>query len=111
MAEVVGAYVDFVVAAGGIQRHRFLRELLRLAQEMTSPLFIRTIERALKYRITRIEIIRRIAQMYLSQDVGTLPYAQVDEGLLERETYVEGSLTDPPDFTPYDKLLEQNDGP
>ncbi len=110
MAEVVGAYVDFVVAAGGIQRHRFLRELLRLAQEMTSPLFIRTIERALKYRITRIEIIRRIAQMQLSQDVGTLPCAQVDEGLLERETYVEGSLTDAPDFTPYDKLLEQNDG-
>ena len=55
--------------------------------------------------------IRRIAQMYLSQDVGTLPCAQVDEGLLERDTYVEGSLTDPPDFTPYDKLLEQNDGP
>jgi transposase len=104
MAEVVGAYLDFALGSARPQRQRFLRELYGLSQQMTSELFIRAVERALKYRITHIDAIRRIAQMYISEGMSTLPYAEVDEGLLERETYLEGSLTDAPDFTPYEKL-------
>jgi hypothetical protein len=110
MAEVVGEYLDFALEPKGTQRHRFLRELFRLTQEMTTALFVRAIERAVKYRIKSIETIRKIARMYVSEGVDTLPCAQVDEGFLERESYVEGCLTDEPDFSPYDKLLEQDDG-
>jgi len=110
MGEVVGAYLDFALRSKAFLRHQFLRDLFRLAQEMSAALFTQAIERALKYRITSIETVRRIARMYLSQGVEALPSAQVDEGLLERETYVEGCLTDEPDFSPYDKLLEQEDG-
>lgn len=109
-AEVASAYLDFALGSKGLGRHRFLRDLFRLAQEMTRALFIQVIERALKYRITSIETIRRIAHMYLNQGADALPSAQVDESLLEREAYVEGCLTDEPDFTPYDKLLEEDDG-
>lgn len=110
LAEVVGKYLDFALEPKGIQRHRFIRELFRLAQEMTSALFVKAIERALKYRITQIDVIRRIAQMYLTQGAPALPSVEVDEGFLEREAYVEGRLTEEPDFSLYDELLEEDHG-
>lgn len=110
MAEVIGEYLDFALAPKGIQRHRFVRELFGLTQELTTALFLEVIERALKYRIKSIETIRSIARMYLRQGVDTLPCAEVDEGLLEREAYVEGRLSDEPDFSGYDDLLEGEHG-
>ena len=73
-------------------------------------MFCQTLERAHKYRITRIEIIRRIALLYLGQGVEALPYVEVDESFRERDTYLEGRLTDDPDFSPYDDLLEEDHG-
>ncbi|UCG12706.1 MAG: helix-turn-helix domain-containing protein, partial [Deltaproteobacteria bacterium] len=110
MAEVVGAYLDFALKPKGVQRHRFVRELFALARKMTPTLFIKTIERALKYRISRIEIIQRIALLYLNQRAETLPQVEVDENFREREAYMEGRLTEEPDFSPYDKLLEEGNG-
>jgi transposase len=110
MGEVVGAYLDFALAPKGKERHGLVRDLFRLSQQMTSALFIETLKRALKYRIARIEILRRIAVMLMSAGVETLPYAEVDERLQEREAYVEGRLSDEPDFSPYDEMLEEHDG-
>ncbi len=110
MAEVVGAYLDFALEPKGIERHRFLRGLFRLAQQMTAALFLKTVERALKYRITEIETLRRIALMQLSDGLETLPSAEVDESYEERDAYVEGRLTDAPDFSAYDDLLEDGNG-
>lgn len=108
MAPVVGEYLDFALEPSGIQRHRFVRELFRLTQEMSTALFLQAIERALKYRIKSIETIRSIARMYLRQGVDVLPCAQIDEALLEREAYVEGCLSDEPDLSSYDRLLEED---
>lgn len=110
MAEVLEAYLDFALEPKGIQRHRFVRELFRLSEELTTALFLEVIERALKYRIKSIETIRSIARMYVRQGVDTLPCAQVDEGLLEREAYLEGRLSDEPDFSEYDDLPEEEHG-
>lgn len=110
MAEVVSAYLDFALKPKGNERHRFLRDLFRLAQQMTPALFLKTIERALKYRIGEIETLRRIAVMQMSEGVEILPSAEVDESLKERDAYVEGHLTDEPDFSPYDDMLEAGDG-
>lgn len=110
MGEAAGAYLDFALKPMGAERHRFLRELFRLALEMTPALFLKTLERALKYRITTIETLRRIAIMYLGEGDETLPPAEVDESLKERDAYVEGCLTDLPDLRSYDDLLEASDG-
>jgi hypothetical protein len=110
MGEVVGAYLDFALKPMGNERHRFLRDIFRLAQQMTSALFIRTVERALKYRITTVETLRRIALMHMTQGVEMLPLAEVDESYEERDAYVEGRLTDEPDFSPYDEMMEEGDG-
>jgi hypothetical protein len=60
---------------------------------MTADLFIRTIERAAKYRITHIDTIERIALLQMTQGIGTLPMADIDETFQEREAYREGCRT------------------
>ncbi len=107
---MVGAYLDFALKPKGIQRHRFLRELFTLSQRMTSSLFIQVTQRALKYRITTIETIRRIALLEMSQGAEMLPSAEVDESFRERDAYLEGQLSNKPDFSAYDQLLERDDG-
>ena len=96
------AYVDFCLEAPGQQRHVFLRKLFALSRKMTPELFTRSVERALKYRITSLEVLERIARIQL--DGGALDYSSIsiDETYQQRETYREGSLTDPPDLSQYD---------
>jgi transposase len=110
LAPSVDAYLTFALKPQGIPRHRFIRELFALSSQMSAALFVRTVERALRYRITDIETLRRIAQLYLTQGEPLLPNPPVDEGFRDRDAYRQGHLTDAPDFSPYDKMLEDNDG-
>jgi hypothetical protein len=106
----VDAYLTFALKPQGIPRHRFLRELFALSRQTTASLFIQTVERALRYRIIDIETLRRIAQLYLTQGEPLLPNPPVDEGFRDRDAYRQGHLTDAPDFSPYDNMLEDDDG-
>jgi len=110
MGEAVSAYLDFALKPKGIERHRFVRELFALSRQMSPALFIKTVERGLRYRITGAQVLRRIALLQMSQGDETLPLVQVDETFREREAYLEGRLTDAPDFSAYDKMLEDDDG-
>ncbi len=89
-------------------RHEFLRKLLALSQKMTPELFSQSIARAAKYKITSLETIGRIALLYLQQGTGVLPLAAVDEHFTQRESYVEGSLTEAPDLSIYQDPPETN---
>src|SRR5205809_388847 len=109
ISEAVDRYLKFALQAG-VQRHRFLRELFALSCRMTRSLFIQTIERALRYQITDIATLQRIARLCLTQDDRPLPGADVDESFRQRDAYQQGSLTDAPDFSLYDKMLEDNEG-
>ena len=108
ISEAVDRYLKFALQAG-VQRHRFLRELFALSCRMTRSLFIQTIERALRYQITDIDTLQRIARLCLTQDDRPLPGADVDESFRQRDAYQQGSLTDAPDFSLYDKMLEDNE--
>jgi transposase len=111
MSPAVDAYIDFTLKSGAvIQRHRFIRELFALANRMTGSLFTQTIERALRYRIVSIETLESIAVMYMRQGAGILPCVDVDENFLQREAYLEGSLTDAPDFSTFDDMLVVHPG-
>ncbi len=109
IAPSVDAYLTFALKPLGIPRHRFIRELFALSRQMTAALFIQTVERALRYRITCLETLRRIARLYLNQGDAILPCPSVDESFRDRDAYLQGHLTDAPDFSPYDKLLENDD--
>lgn len=110
MAPGVAGYLDFILKEEwGIQRHRFIRGLFAMTSRMPAAVFIQTAERALRYRITSIETLERIALLYITQDTQILPSVDVDEDFRQRQTYQEGSLTDAPDFSLYDKMLEEDD--
>jgi transposase len=104
MGATVNAYLDFVLKPAGIQRHRFLRELFAMTRRMSGELFVKAVERALKYRITTLDTIERIALLYVAGSADALPAAEVDENFRARDTYEEGRLTDAPDFTAYKDL-------
>jgi transposase len=103
----VAAYLDFALAAPGVQRHRFTRELFALSRKLTHQVLVNTAERALRYRIVDLATLRRIAWLCLSQQESVLPQIEVDEDFQQRPAYQEGYLTDQPDLSVYDQMLEE----
>lgn len=108
LGPAVGAYLDWIAQIKGLGRHRFLRSLLALSRKMTPELFIKTVERAAKYRIEDIHTVERIAILLLQQPGESLPLVSVDEEFTQREAYQEGSLTETPDLSDYDQPEEDN---
>jgi transposase len=102
IAPSVGAYVDFILKAPGIYRHEQLRKLLALSRKMTPELFTRSVERAHRYKIIDLPTLQRIAHLYLEQGTGDLPHVDLDETFRQREAYLEGCLTEPPDLSLYE---------
>jgi hypothetical protein len=88
----VAAYLDFALEPKGIRKHRFIRELFQLYRKLALPVFLQTVERALKYRITEMETLERI-----------------DEEFQTRPSYLEGRLSDDVDLSIYDKMLDEDD--
>jgi transposase len=101
IAPSVSAYLDWVLERKGLTRHRFLRSLLALSRKMSAELFVKSVERAARFRIEDIPTLERIVLLYLQQGIGGLPAAQVDEHFTQREAYLEGSLTEAPDLSIY----------
>jgi hypothetical protein len=111
----VGRYLDFVLGSRhGIERHHFLRELFGWAERLSPGLFLSVVERARRYGITDLGTLQRIARLSIRQGEILLPGAAVDENFQEREAYQQGRLTDAPDFSGYEQMLEdpeeENDG-
>lgn len=103
----VAAYLDFARPAVGLARHRFVRRLFGLSQQMSPDLFVRAIQRALTYRVRDLDTVRRIALLHLSEGLDVLPHAEVDQDLERRESYREGHLTDAPDFSAFDEMFAE----
>jgi len=103
MGSEVVAYLDYALKAPGVQRHRFTRELLAFSRQVTEAIFIKTLERALRYRIVDLATLRRIAWLFLSQANQPLPPADVAEDFEQRPAYQDGCWTDPPDLSVYDR--------
>lgn len=97
----VNAYVDWILLTPGLYRHQFLRRLFVLSQRWSRELFVRTLARAHRYRITRLETLERIALLYL--DDASLVQPAIDPDLERRPTYREGFLTDTPNLSHYDE--------
>ncbi|MGH9328115.1 MAG: Mu transposase domain-containing protein [Terriglobia bacterium] len=109
LSPTVGNYLDFVLASrSGMERHHFLRELFAWSERLTPALFLPVVERALRYGISDLGTLERIARLSIRQGGEMpLPGAEVDERFQDRETYQQGRLTDAPDFSGYDQLLEE----
>jgi hypothetical protein len=109
MAEEVDRYLNFALQEKGISKHRFLRQLFSLSQKVAPAIFIATVERALKYRISDIETIERICLLHLSSSAKEVPYVNCDEDLESREAYQQGRLSDSVDLSVYDWWEQEED--
>jgi transposase len=110
----VGAYLDYAVKTPGIQRHRFMRELFALSRRVTRAVFVRTLQRALRYRVAHLRTLERIAWFCMSQNEQARPEdldVDIDEDFRQRPAYQEGCLTDEPDLSAYDEPLSHDGEP
>jgi transposase len=109
-AEEVEAYLTFLKNQKGIQWHRLIRALYGLSQKMAMPLFVKTIQRALKYRISDIRVIERMAVLQMTEANYQMSFVSIDDDLDAREAYREGLNTGEVDLSVYDQLIEDDDG-
>ncbi len=107
--EEVDAYLDFALKPMGREKHRFIRGLYGLYQKIALPLFIKTIKRALKYRITDMETIERIAILLMREGNYEMPFVQINQDFQQRESYLEGRFTDEVDLSIYDRMMDDEE--
>ena len=103
----VGAYLDATLAPRSIQRHAFLRRLFGMSRRMTTELFVRSVERALRYGVSDLETLERIAQLQMSALDAPVQPVEFDACYRDREAYREGELADRPDLTAYDSSHDE----
>ncbi len=104
----VDDYMNFIRQLKGQKRHRFIRRLYGLFLKLATPLFIKSIKRSLKYRITDIEAIERIAVLQMKNGIYDVPTAVVDMEYRNREAYLDGQFTDDTDLVIYDEPEDDN---
>jgi len=109
-AKEIDDYLTFAIKNGVKQKHRFIRALYGLYRKMALEVFIKTVSRALKYRITDIKTVERIATLQLSAEHSQLPLPQIDRQLEKRDAYIEGYFADEVDLSVYDKITGGDDG-
>ena len=105
----VDAYLDFALKYKGKEKHQLIRQMFGLYQKLTSELFIKTIKRALKYRIRDMRTIERIAVLQITDGAIEIPQVEIDEQFCKRQAYLEGCLSDEVDLSIYEKMLEDTD--
>ena len=109
IAPEVDTYLNnFALKLNGQKRHRFIRALYGLHQKLTPTLFIKSIKRVLKYRITDIPTIERIAVLQMQSGIYDIRTVEIDMEYHNRKTYLEGRFTDEIDLTVYDRQEDEN---
>ncbi len=106
----VNDYLNFAFKRGLKQRHRFIRQLYGLYRKLALTLFVEAIRRALKYRITEIKTIERIAVLQMRVGNYEASFVEIDHEFTDRESYREGRFSDKADLSKYDKMMEDDDG-
>jgi len=105
----IDAYLTFAIKNGVKQKHRFIRALYGLHRKMALEVFVKTVSRALKYRITDIKTVQRIATLQLTAENFQMPLPHIDRQLEKRDAYIEGYFADEVELSMYDNIAEDND--
>ncbi|MGD2024193.1 MAG: helix-turn-helix domain-containing protein [Desulfobacterales bacterium] len=109
-AKEIDDYLTFAIRNGVKQKHRFIRALYGLYRKIALEVFIKTLSRALKYRITDIKTVERIATLQLTAANVQLPLPPIDRQLEKRDAYIEGYFADEVDLSVYDNITGNDDG-
>jgi hypothetical protein len=104
----VDEYLNFALAQKGKDKHKIIRHLFGLYQKVTLCLFIKTIKRALKYRIIDMKCIERIALLQLTDGDREISSVDIDKQFQNRPSFREGRESGEVDLSVYEKMLEDN---
>jgi len=102
LGETVNDYLNFALPKSGQPRHRFIRELFGLQRKIALSVFIQSVERAHKYRITDMATIENIVILKLRDGDGTITLPEIDQDFQNRDAYIEGCFADDTDLSIYD---------
>jgi len=100
-APEVNQYLDFVLVMQGKARHIFVRRLYGLYKKTALTLFVKSVKRALTYRIKDIEVIENIIRLLLRDSNYEMPLPEIDDTFKNRPAYLEGRFTDEADLSVY----------
>lgn len=104
VSKLVNDYLDFALKTFGPQnRYQFIREVYSLYKNLTSSLFVKTIERAFKYRIRCKNTLEKIAIYIMNRDEFVIPELDVELAVGDMSLYMDGQYGREPDLTTYDK--------
>jgi len=107
-APEIDAYLNFVLVMKGRARHSMIRQLYSLYKKTPIDLFIRAVQRALKYRVNTLATLENIIRLLLRQSSYDMPLPQTDHTFTNRPAYLEGQFTTDPDLSVYKKPLDDN---
>ncbi len=107
----VNQYLNFAINQSQKvgRKHHFIRQLYGLYRKLAPTLFVKTISRALTYRITNPQTIEQMAAQLFKEGNYRPLQATVDEDYKKRKAYLEGYASDEPDLCEYDRLLEEEE--
>ena len=108
-AEEIDAYLHYALPGEARQKHRFIRGLYGLYRKVALAVFIKTVQRAMKYRITDIQTVERIAVLQLRNAEMEVPIPEIDSELQDRAAYLDGYIADEADLDLYDRFTEDQD--
>ena len=111
MGEVCATYLKYIDSPGCTIRYKdkFVRDLYRLATKLDTPLFLTAVERALKYQVTSVASVERIAAQVLQPPAPPLLPTPLNEHYEERTAYQAGRFSSEANLASYQRLLEQED--
>lgn len=92
-------------------RSKFLKGLYLLSQKVSGEFFLKSIDRAFKYGIFSLLSVERICQQMLTNALMDAPLEFDIPELNDREIYLEGRMSYPPDldaYKPQEESEEQN---
>jgi len=111
LAPAVGAYLTWVLATCGVRRHHYVRGLFALSQRMGPDHFVRSVERAHRYKVGDLEGLERIAGVLVTFGRAPAQPMEFDEAYRQSAAYREGELAGRPDLSIYDDAKgDQTDG-
>lgn len=104
----VARYLDFVLSPACTikQKPRLIRELYRLSKKMTKELFVKCIKRAMKYNVTKIESLAKIAGGFLNNNIHHKIDFSSSNDYENRASYQQGRISKERDLKQYQKLIE-----
>ncbi len=109
-APEISAYLDFVLKGLGKPRHRVIRRIYGLYRKCSHTLMVRTLKRALTYRIKDLATLERMLVLQLNTEGLETFTSEVDVAFSDRATYQEGRFSSDIDLSQYDQMMEETNG-